>query len=417
MNVAASKINQVMRGNSDRRISQDGPGDGIIGQDLLTAIRNILGEYVPEYATAKVVEESCKLLGCDRATLFTMDPSGEFLTVKVGKGKAPPMIGLGRGIAGTVAKTAEALVVDDAQTHPMFDVSNDKRTGYHTRNMIVLPALDTSNHVVGVLQAINKLPEGTAFTEHDLVMAATLCTVGSLCLRSCVTMETLKRKEKQSTALVDLMRVVADKMDNSSSFMFTVNRRAKELLFAKISHFWVVDEKAGTLWCSASEDGSQRKRPLEGGITGECLAQKKMVLINDAGADERTGQDAHLPLPASEVTSIICMPIMSNKGDKEQPKAVVAVLELVNKDPLEGTEFDAEDAEFLRQLCGLVGSKIENNMLMDGFSQHRRSITGTEANEALMTFNSPKPRRRSITSGIMEEELIEEGEEGEEEED
>ena len=46
---------------------------------------------------------------------------------------------LGKGIAGTVAKTGETIRIDDAYADPRFDPSTDKRSGFRTRSILCAP--------------------------------------------------------------------------------------------------------------------------------------------------------------------------------------------------------------------------------------------------------------------------------------
>jgi HD-GYP domain-containing protein (c-di-GMP phosphodiesterase class II) len=65
-----------------------------------------------------------------------------------------------RSIAGFVAETGIPLVIDDVRHMPIeapyfFNDSFDKRTGYCTRSMLVVPLLNAYHYVIGVLQLIN----------------------------------------------------------------------------------------------------------------------------------------------------------------------------------------------------------------------------------------------------------------------
>ncbi|MDT8368424.1 MAG: HD domain-containing phosphohydrolase [Longimicrobiales bacterium] len=64
-------------------------------------------------------------------------------------------------IAGFVASTAETLVIDDVYDLPVdtpyaFNPSFDEEYGYRARSMLVVPMLDHTDRVVGVLQLINR---------------------------------------------------------------------------------------------------------------------------------------------------------------------------------------------------------------------------------------------------------------------
>lgn len=378
---------------------------------VLQAIRNIMSEYLPEKATQRVIEETCSLLNTDRATLFMMDDEGEHLLVKLAKGKAPLKLPLGKGIAGHVANTGEVLVVDDAQSHALFDSSNDKRTGYHTANMLVLPALDTSGNVTGVLQCVNKLPQGTRFRDKDVALAANLAHVGSLCLRNCIMMEELRYSQRRSAALVDLVRTLGQKMDTASSFMFTVCRRTADLMEAEGATFWVRDAAKGCVhWTDAQ--GTQAQAPLaDVGALAEVVSGGKALLINDGGPDnDLVAKDRYLmgrhEQDPDTVRTILCAPICPPRSS--EPSGALLIL---NKEG--GREFSKEDKEILMQICDLVGTRAEPDQLLDVFSRTGRKSSISAADEAdprAASFSKGRQRRNSLQGTS----LIEEGDEEEE---
>lgn len=61
----------------------------------------------------------------------------------------------GRGIAGHVAATKEALTVDRPYEDPRFDRSFDAKFGFKTECLLTQPVLGRSGETVGVLQAVN----------------------------------------------------------------------------------------------------------------------------------------------------------------------------------------------------------------------------------------------------------------------
>ena len=52
----------------------------------------------------------------------------------------------GQGLAGAVAKTGEAICIDDAYADPRFNPEVDRRTGYRTRSLLCEPLVDRGGH-------------------------------------------------------------------------------------------------------------------------------------------------------------------------------------------------------------------------------------------------------------------------------
>lgn len=56
-----------------------------------------------------------------------------------------------------------------------FSDEIDKLTGYKTRSILCMTICNSDGDVIGVVQAINKSPEGTAFTDDDEKVRAGAC--------------------------------------------------------------------------------------------------------------------------------------------------------------------------------------------------------------------------------------------------
>lgn len=105
--------------------------------------------------------------GAERASLFLFDAKRRELWTLVATGLAQKEIRLpsGKGLAGWVAETGETLSIPDAYADARFDQSFDHASGFHTRNLLVMPVKDRDARSVGVLQLLNK--PGGPFTADD----------------------------------------------------------------------------------------------------------------------------------------------------------------------------------------------------------------------------------------------------------
>ncbi len=83
-----------------------------------------------------------------------------------------PLDGL---VAGKVIKTGEPLIVSDTSVDPDLHRERDKKLGYHTENLLLVP-LRSSDRIIGVLCAINK-KEGQFNQTHIEVLSMLAGTV------------------------------------------------------------------------------------------------------------------------------------------------------------------------------------------------------------------------------------------------
>ncbi len=91
----------------------------------------------------------------------------------------------GRGIAGYVAMSGQSLAVDHAANDPRFAREVAERTGYVPTTILVVPVVDGSNDVVGVLSVLDRnnatadaLELASAFAAHAGILLPSLGQVG-----------------------------------------------------------------------------------------------------------------------------------------------------------------------------------------------------------------------------------------------
>ncbi len=115
----------------------------------------------------RILDVAKSQVEAERGTLFLVDETTEEIWSLIAHGleKQEIRMPLGRGIAGYVAKTGEIVNILDAYTDPRFNPEVDKRTGFHTRNILCLPIRNKAGKILAALQLLNKA-QGT-FTNDD----------------------------------------------------------------------------------------------------------------------------------------------------------------------------------------------------------------------------------------------------------
>ncbi len=135
----------------------------------LTHVAQLLDRGVDlETIVSTIVDEVVRSLGADRGTLYLVDRPRQQLFSKAAH--LPELkeirLDIGVGIAGSVAKNAKTMRIDDPYAHPLFNKAVDKSTGYVTRGILTTPLIDQQHDVIGVLQVLNK-KSGGAFNDSD----------------------------------------------------------------------------------------------------------------------------------------------------------------------------------------------------------------------------------------------------------
>ena len=141
-----------------------------------------------------IVEAACRVLDCERATIFLHDRATDELYSRVATGKHQIRFPADRGIAGTAASQRTMVNVADAYNDDRFNPEIDKKTGFRTRNLLTFPLENLDGDLVGVLQALNK--RGGPFVDSDEEMAGVLSAQAGVALHRWFLLEEYAEKQR-----------------------------------------------------------------------------------------------------------------------------------------------------------------------------------------------------------------------------
>ena len=98
-----------------------------------------------------------RLVNADRASFWRLDEeAGTIWTVSAtGSGKIE--IPVGTGMVGKALAEGRTLVTNDPYHDPFFNPEVDKKTGYVTKSILVMPITNSRGEYIGAYQVINKL--------------------------------------------------------------------------------------------------------------------------------------------------------------------------------------------------------------------------------------------------------------------
>ena len=154
-------------------------------------------ETVPLLET--ICEEACRLLECDRASIFVWDkPNRKLLACPaLGVEGGTLYIPDDAGIVGSVVQNGTTIQVDDAYADDRFNQAVDKDTGYRTRNLLCVPLLDGDQSLIGAFEGINK--NAGTFNDDDEDILTQLGIQAAIALRNTRERELLIRTHRQLT--------------------------------------------------------------------------------------------------------------------------------------------------------------------------------------------------------------------------
>ncbi len=159
------------------------------------AVRSVNSLLEPKAIVAYVMERIQRLVNAEGWSLLLVDEATGELIFKEVVGERSEMlkearIPPGRGIAGAVAQSGEALIVNDVSACPQFNPEPDHLTNFHTRSVLAAP-LKHQQRILGVVEVVNK--SGGDFTREDLETVQLFLEPAAIALQNALLFEQTKR--------------------------------------------------------------------------------------------------------------------------------------------------------------------------------------------------------------------------------
>lgn len=167
-------------------------------QRLIEASKSINSTLNIDKLLGLILDSAIKSIEADRGTLYLVDEIKGELWSKVlqGDNMVEIRLPIGKGIAGHVAATGEVVNIPDAYNDPRFNPDIDKRTGYHTRNMLCMPMKNKDGKTIGVFQLLNKKEGG--FTDDDVQFIDALSAHASVAIENARLAQEMVSSERMS---------------------------------------------------------------------------------------------------------------------------------------------------------------------------------------------------------------------------
>lgn len=119
------------------------------------------------------------LVGADRASFWRWDKRAHLLMTTAATGTEQIIISDTTGLVGQALAENRAVLTNDPYRHPNFNAEVDKKTGYLTKSVLVMPVSNCRGEIIGAFQVINKLGDDNGFDETEdtkrLSIAAFIC--------------------------------------------------------------------------------------------------------------------------------------------------------------------------------------------------------------------------------------------------
>eukprot|EP00456_Euglypha_rotunda_P022675 TRINITY_DN19055_c0_g1_i7.p1 TRINITY_DN19055_c0_g1~~TRINITY_DN19055_c0_g1_i7.p1 ORF type:complete len:454 (-),score=57.35 TRINITY_DN19055_c0_g1_i7:25-1263(-) len=337
-------------------------------EKFLEAIQVMSAELEPHKAAEKIIEETSKLLMCERSNLFTVDPDTDELVLTIHKGETiskEVRLPMSKGMIGSVATKGELLNIKDTTTDTRFEDSFDKASGEATRNMLAVPiSLSDTGEVIAVIQCINKMLV-PAFSAQDEILLQNIAAHSSIVLRNSQLYLQALRSEQKVNSLLELVQMLHSS-PNITSLIFTLSARAHQLVNADKCTLYLCDRTRSPAQLVVMQGEIDVRFPINKGLAGHVATTGEIVNIPDCYKDDRFNKQMDVKT-GYHTKSMLCMPIFGDDTTKE----VIGVLQFLNK--MDEPEFGPADESILAVLLKIAGPIIKNSFF---FKREKHETVG-----------------------------------------
>lgn len=138
-----------------------------------------------------------EIVSAGSCTLWLVDREKQVLWSRVSHELGRVTIPLSTGIAGTVARTGEPMLLNDPYGDSRFDPEVDRRYHFQTKNLVALPIRRSGGEIMGVFQAVNKRTRSGAFSSLDQDRLQLAATYTAMELDAAILREEMETAERE----------------------------------------------------------------------------------------------------------------------------------------------------------------------------------------------------------------------------
>lgn len=176
-----------------------------------------------------IVGAATRLLDAERGSLFLYDPRRHELYSRVAGGVVGGAIRIAAdsGLSGECFKRNAPINIADARTDARFNPEVDRRTGFSTRNMLVVPLTTKNGNKVGVIEVLNK--RRGPFTQTDTRRLVALGAQAAVSIENAMLFEQVSEARSYNEDILRSMSNGVLTLDTAGTIL-KVNQSAARIL-------------------------------------------------------------------------------------------------------------------------------------------------------------------------------------------
>ncbi|KAG9276676.1 dual 3',5'-cyclic-AMP and -GMP phosphodiesterase 11A-like [Astyanax mexicanus] len=353
---------------------------------FLELVKDISNELDMTNLSYKILINVCIMVSADRCSLFLVEgPShkrtlvSKFFDVHSGTAVRPSssmnssevQVPWGKGIIGYVAEHGETVNIPNAYEDHRFSDEIDKLTGYKTQSILCMAICNSDGEVIGVVQAINKNPNGTPFTEDDEKVLQMYLPFCGISISNAKLFSESRKEYDRSRALLEVVNDLFEEQTDLEKIVRKIMQRALTLLqcercsvlllediHSPVVKFSKTFELMSPL-CSVDHDISMEKVSCSDWLINNSIAELVAstglpVNISDVCQDPRFDAEAD-QASGFHIRSVLCVPIWNRTHQ------IIGVAQILNR--LDRKTFNDADQRLFEAFVIFCGLGINNTMM------------------------------------------------------
>jgi len=233
-----------------------------------------------EEILAFIIKDACKIMDCERTSIFMYDNLSDMLVVHTGEGLKRNEIRLPKnvGIIGSVFLKGEIIRVDDAYADSRFNNDFDRKSNYVTKSILAAPLKDSSGVSFGVIQSINK-NNNAKFTDDDEEL------IHLFSLHISQIMKSAKTNDQNISYIAKLKMIISFKeqvlkIENLLQFSSCIENIIMNVFASQCSQILIFNEQKNKLVKISKYEISEKNKNI--GIVGYVFERKEFFGINSS---------------------------------------------------------------------------------------------------------------------------------------
>uniref|UniRef100_H0UUG3 Phosphodiesterase n=1 Tax=Cavia porcellus TaxID=10141 RepID=H0UUG3_CAVPO len=318
-------------------------------QFFLELVKDISNDLDLTSLSYKILIFVCLMVDADRCSLFLVEGAAagkkslvsKFFDVHAGTPLLPcsstensneVQVPWGKGIIGYVGEHGETVNIPDAYQDRRFNDEIDKLTGYKTKSLLCMPIRSSDGEIIGVAQAINKIPEGAPFTEDDEKVMQMYLPFCGIAISNAQLFAASRKEYERSRALLEVVNDLFEEQTDLEKIVKKIMHRAQTLLKC---------ERCSVLLLEDIESPVVKFTKSFELMSPKCSGDAE-------NADQISG---------FHIRSVLCVPIWNSNHQ------IIGVAQVLNR--LDGKPFDDADQRLFEAFVIFCGLGINNTIMYD----------------------------------------------------